>query len=97
MGASAGALYQCASTTASHLLEFWRVVASRAHAALVARALLAVLHHFGVPLTVGLAGTLLWRGFSLFLPALGGVLAYLSLRYEHPASGGGVSEPVVRG
>jgi len=55
----------------------------------------AVLHHFGVPLTVGLAGTLLWRGFSLFLPALGGVLAYLSLRYEHPSSGDGVSEPLV--
>jgi len=55
----------------------------------------AVLHHFGVPLTVGLAGTLLWRGFSLFLPALGGVLAYLSLRYEHPSSGDGVPESPV--
>lgn len=55
----------------------------------------AVLHHFGVPLTVGLAGTLLWRGFSLFLPAVGGVLAYLSLRYEHP--GDGLPEPVVSG
>jgi uncharacterized membrane protein YbhN (UPF0104 family) len=54
----------------------------------------AVLHHFGVPLSVGLAGTLLWRGFSLFLPALGGVLAYLSLRYEHPTSGDGAPEPV---
>jgi Mg2+-importing ATPase len=45
----------------------------------------AVLHHFGVPLTVALAGTLLWRGLSLFLPALGGALAYASLRAERPA------------
>jgi len=43
-------------------------------------ALPAVLHHFGVPLSVALAGTLLWRGMSLFLPALGGALAYASLR-----------------
>jgi uncharacterized protein (TIRG00374 family) len=42
----------------------------------------AVLHHFGVPLAVGLAGTLLWRGLSLFLPALVGSLAYASLRAE---------------
>jgi uncharacterized protein (TIRG00374 family) len=44
----------------------------------------AILHHFGVPLTVGLAGTLLWRGLSLFLPAIGGAFAYASLRAEHP-------------
>ena len=42
----------------------------------------AVLHHFGVPLTVALAGTLLWRGLSLFLPALAGSLAYASLRAQ---------------
>jgi uncharacterized protein (TIRG00374 family) len=42
----------------------------------------AVLHHFGVPLTTALAGTLLWRGLSLFLPALGGSFAYASLRAE---------------
>jgi uncharacterized protein (TIRG00374 family) len=42
----------------------------------------AVLHHFGVPLTTALAGTLLWRGLSLFLPTLGGALAYASLRAE---------------
>ena len=42
----------------------------------------AVLHHFGVPLTAALAGTLLWRGISLFLPALGGALAYASLRAQ---------------
>jgi uncharacterized protein (TIRG00374 family) len=42
----------------------------------------AVLHHFGVPLTAALAGTLLWRGLSLFLPALGGALAYASLRAQ---------------
>jgi uncharacterized membrane protein YbhN (UPF0104 family) len=42
----------------------------------------AVLHHFGVPLAAGLAGTLLWRGLSLFLPALGGALAYASLRAQ---------------
>jgi Mg2+-importing ATPase len=42
----------------------------------------AVLHHFGVPLAAGLAGTLLWRGISLFLPALGGALAYGSLRAQ---------------
>jgi len=45
----------------------------------------AVLHHFGVPLTAALAGTLLWRGLSLFLPALGGALAYASLRAQRPA------------
>jgi P-type Mg2+ transporter len=44
----------------------------------------AVLHHFGVPLTVALAGTLLWRGLSLFLPAIAGALAYASLRAGHP-------------
>lgn len=54
----------------------------------------AVLHHFGVPLTVGLAATLLWRAFSLFLPALGGVLAYVSLRYTRPSSGEGVRGPM---
>jgi Mg2+-importing ATPase len=42
----------------------------------------AVLHHFGVPLTVALTGTLLWRGLSLFLPAIGGAFAYGSLRAE---------------
>jgi uncharacterized protein (TIRG00374 family) len=42
----------------------------------------AVLHHFGVPLSIALAGTLLWRGISLFLPALGGAFAYGSLRAE---------------
>jgi uncharacterized membrane protein YbhN (UPF0104 family) len=42
----------------------------------------AVLHHFGVPLATALAGTLLWRGISLFLPALGGTLAYGSLRAQ---------------
>jgi uncharacterized protein (TIRG00374 family) len=42
----------------------------------------AVLHHFGVPLAVALTGTLLWRGLSLFLPAMGGALAYASLRAQ---------------
>jgi uncharacterized protein (TIRG00374 family) len=41
-----------------------------------------VLHHFGVPLSVALGGTLLWRGLSLFVPAIGGALAYASLRAE---------------
>jgi uncharacterized protein (TIRG00374 family) len=40
----------------------------------------AVLHHFGVPLSAALAGTLLWRGLSLFLPAAAGAVAYGSLR-----------------
>jgi putative heme transporter len=44
----------------------------------------AVLHHFGVPLSVALAGTLLWRGISLFLPAAAGSLAYASLRAARP-------------
>jgi Mg2+-importing ATPase len=43
----------------------------------------AVLHHFGVPVAAGLAGTLLWRAVSTFLPALGGMGAYLSLRAQH--------------
>jgi uncharacterized protein (TIRG00374 family) len=42
----------------------------------------AVLHHFGVPLGIALTGTLLWRGLSLFLPAMGGALAYASLRAQ---------------
>jgi uncharacterized protein (TIRG00374 family) len=46
----------------------------------------AVLHHFGVPLAVGLAGTLLWRGLSLFLPALAGSAAYASLRAKRPVA-----------
>ena len=50
----------------------------------------AVLHHFGVPLTVALTGTLLWRGVSLFLPAMGGALAYASLRAQP------VSDPDLR-
>ena len=45
----------------------------------------AVLHHFGVPLSVALAGTLLWRGLSLFLPAMSGALAYASLRSQRLA------------
>jgi len=53
----------------------------------------AVLHHFGVALTVGLAATLLWRGISLFLPALCGVIAYLSLRAEHPPRGEELAGP----
>jgi len=44
----------------------------------------AVLHHFGVPLSAALAGTLLWRGLSLFLPAAAGALAYGSLRAARP-------------
>lgn len=48
----------------------------------------AVLHHFGVPLTIALTGTLLWRGLSLFLPALGGALAYATLRAERPVADG---------
>jgi uncharacterized protein (TIRG00374 family) len=47
----------------------------------------AVLHHFGVPLSIGLAATLLWRGISLFLPAMGGALAYASLRSQRIAAG----------
>jgi uncharacterized protein (TIRG00374 family) len=57
----------------------------------------AVLHHFGVPLSVALAGTLLWRGLSLFLPALGGAAAYASLRAEHrDADGDPAHEPSQR-
>jgi uncharacterized protein (TIRG00374 family) len=50
----------------------------------------AVLHHFGVPLSLALAGTLLWRGLSLFLPAAAGALAYASLRAARP---GAAAEP----
>ena len=46
----------------------------------------AVLHHFGVPLSVALAGTLLWRGLSLFLPAAAGAVAYASLRAARPVA-----------
>ncbi len=41
-----------------------------------------ILHHFHVPLDLALAGTLVWRGFSLLLPALAGLLALVSLRLE---------------
>ena len=40
----------------------------------------AILHHFKAPLDVALAGTLAWRGLGLFLPALAGVGALVSLR-----------------
>jgi uncharacterized membrane protein YbhN (UPF0104 family) len=53
----------------------------------------AVLHHFGVPLSVALAGTLLWRGLSLFLPAIGGTVAYASLRADRPAADAGRVQP----
>ena len=49
----------------------------------------AVLHHFGVPLNAALAGTLLWRGLSLFLPAATGALAYTSLRAVRGATPAG--------
>jgi uncharacterized protein (TIRG00374 family) len=45
----------------------------------------SVLHHFGVPLALGLTGTLLWRALSLFIPAIVGMFAYASLRAERPA------------
>ena len=45
----------------------------------VEAALPAVLHHFGVPLVAGLAGTLPWRGASLIAPAVVGPFGYLSL------------------
>jgi uncharacterized protein (TIRG00374 family) len=47
-------------------------------------ALPAVLHRFGVPVVIGLAGTLLWRAVSLFLPALAGVGAVGILRLQRP-------------
>ena len=39
-----------------------------------------VLHRFGVPVATGLAGVLLWRAVSLFLPALAGLGVYGTLR-----------------
>jgi len=42
----------------------------------------AVLHAFGVPVAAALAGTLVWRGLSLFLPASAGVVAGIVLRLE---------------
>lgn len=41
-----------------------------------------ILHHFHVPLDLALAGTLVWRGFSLLLPAFAGLVALVSLRVE---------------
>jgi uncharacterized membrane protein YbhN (UPF0104 family) len=38
-----------------------------------------VLHHYGVPLDAAIAGTLLWRGISLVLPAAAGGLALATL------------------
>lgn len=40
----------------------------------------AILHHFKAPLDVALAGTLAWRGLGLFLPAIAGLGALISLR-----------------
>jgi putative heme transporter len=45
-----------------------------------------VLHHFGVPLVAGLAGTLLWRVMSLVLPALAGFAAAVHLRLTGPVA-----------
>ena len=52
----------------------------------------ALLHHLKVPLASGLAGVLVYRGLSTFLPAVAGALAYLHLRLArqpaapHPAA-----------
>jgi hypothetical protein len=40
----------------------------------------AILDHYGVPLDAALAGTLAWRALALFLPALAGLFALVSLR-----------------
>jgi uncharacterized protein (TIRG00374 family) len=47
---------------------------------LVEAAVPTILHHFKAPLDVALAGTLAWRGLGLFLPAIAGVGALVSLR-----------------
>jgi hypothetical protein len=44
----------------------------------------AMLHHFGVPTSSGLAGVLVWRAVSFFLPAFGGLVAYTGLRLSRP-------------
>jgi len=46
----------------------------------------AMLHHFGVPTASGLAGVLVWRAVSFFLPAIGGMLAYTGLRLSRPTA-----------
>lgn len=43
----------------------------------VEAALPAVLHHYGVPLEAGIAGTLAWRAMALLLPAAVGALVLL--------------------
>jgi uncharacterized protein (TIRG00374 family) len=44
----------------------------------------AMLHHFGVAKSTGLAAVLVWRGVSMFLPALAGLIAYTALRLSRP-------------
>lgn len=55
----------------------------------------AVLHHYHVPLDAALAGTLVWRGIALVLPALAGIGAIALLRSEKvgPASADAVPLP----
>ncbi len=55
---------------------------------LVEIAVPAMLHHFGVPTSAGLAAVLIWRAISFFLAAAGGVVAYLALRFTRPRVSG---------
>jgi len=41
----------------------------------------AVLHRFGAPIDVALAGTLIYRGIAFFLPAVVGGLALAAMRF----------------
>ncbi len=52
----------------------------------VEAAIPALLHHFGAPLDAALAGTLVYRGIALLLPAIAGaaVLAHNGLRRGRP-------------
>lgn len=52
----------------------------------VEAAIPALLHHFGAPLDAALAGTLVYRGIALLLPAVAGavVLAHSGLRRDRP-------------
>ena len=43
-----------------------------------------LLHHYGVSLDAAVAATIAWRGVTLLLPGLVGLVSYASLRLQSP-------------
>lgn len=49
-----------------------------------------VLHHYGVSIDAAVAGTVAWRGVTLLLPAIAGLVSYLTLRVQSVTPPAGV-------